>query len=118
MEFSFTLFDPRRQRHSKNDAPTVEVRPNGRILFNQKAAELLNQQPYCMLGYDAAQLTLGLLPLAAERTNAFSIRYAAKGASIGAKKFFRHFNITPEQPVMNTPERSGEFISITLTPPL
>ena len=35
MGFSFSLFEPKKERLAKNDQPQVEVRTNGRIVFNQ-----------------------------------------------------------------------------------
>jgi hypothetical protein len=114
VEFSFTLFEPQKERSVKTDEPLVEVRPNGRIVFNKKASALLNSQLFCMLGYDMENKALGLLPLAERKTNSFPIRYATKGAYVGAKKFFKHFNILPEQLIENSPFQAGQFISIQL----
>ena len=50
--FSFTLFEPHRTRLSKNDQPAIEIRPNGRIVFNKNATQLLENSSFCMLGYD------------------------------------------------------------------
>lgn len=112
--FSFTLFEPRHPRPVKNDEPTVEVRPNGRIVFNKKATQLLENSNFCMLGYDPEKGALGILPMGELKPNAFPVRYAAKGAYIGAKKFFKHFDILPSQLIEHTPFKSGEFIGITL----
>ncbi len=114
MEFSFTLFEPHKNRNIKTDEPVVEIRPNGRIVFNKCASELLNHHHFCMLGYDTHNKALGLLPITDRKINSFPIRYASKGAYIGAKKFFKHFNILPGQLIENTPSLSGEFISIRL----
>ena len=114
MEFSFTLFEPQKSRLPKTDEPLVEVRPNGRILFNKKASELLSNHNFCMLGYDGENKALGLLPLNERTLNAFPIRYATKGAYIGAKKFFKHFNILPDQAIENSPFQTNQFIGIQL----
>ena len=112
--FSFTLFEPHRTRKPRNDHPVVEVRPNGRIVFNKRATQLLENNSFCMLGYDPSNRALGILPLGELQPNTFPVRYAAKGAYIGAKKFFKHFDILPSQLVENAPFKSGEFIGITL----
>ncbi len=114
MDFSFQLFEPKKPRNTKNNDPLVEVRPNGRIVFNKKASELLANNRFCMLGYDAEHQALGILPLDEQKTNAFPIRFAAKGAYIGAKRFFRHFNILPAELIENTPVQTGEFLGIPL----
>lgn len=114
MGFSFSLFEPKKERLAKNDQPLVEVRTNGRIVFNKKATELLHQNPYCMLGYDESQRALGILPLTDANVNAFPIRYASKGAYVGAKRFFKHFGILPEQLVCNPPVQDENFIGIQL----
>ena len=112
--FSFTLFEPHRTRLPKNDQPAIEVRPNGRIVFNKQATQLLENNSFCMLGYDPANRALGILPLGELKPNTFPVRYAAKGAYIGAKKFFKHFDILPSQLLETAPFKSGEFIGITL----
>ena len=114
MGFSFSLFEPKKERLVKNDQPQVEVRTNGRIVFNQKATELLNQNPYCMLGYDKDERALGILPMIEGNVNAFAIRYASKGAYVGAKRFFKHYGILPEQIIRNTPVQDNNFIGIKL----
>lgn len=111
---SFILFEPHKEKTIKNDKPLVEIRPNGRIVFNKTACELLTNNHFCMLGYDQDKKLVGLLPLTEEKSNSFPIRYAAKGAYVGAKKFFKHFNILPGSLIENTPLRIGEFISIQL----
>jgi|GEM_PF-1064006 len=112
--FAFTLFEPHRNRTPKNDDPLIEVRPNGRIVFNKKATQLLENNHFCMLGYDPEKQALGILPMEGLQPNTFPVRYAARGAYIGAKKFFKHFDILPGQLVENTPFRTGDFIGITL----
>lgn len=114
MDFLFTLFEPHKERIERPDNPTVAIRPTGRIIFNKKATEMLNSQQFCMLGYDLENNIVGLLPLPDRKTNAFPIRYASKGAYIGAKKFFTYFNILPTQLVENSPLPAGEFIGIKL----
>jgi len=114
MDFSFRLFEPKRARCTKTDAPVVQVRPNGRIVFNKKATELLSSSNYCMLGYDPDQNAVGVLPLTEQRLNCFPIRYAAKGAYVGAKKFFKFFNILPGQLVENAPVQSDQYIGVKL----
>ncbi|WP_425057693.1 hypothetical protein SCACP_22280 [Sporomusa carbonis] len=113
--FSFTLFEPHRTRAPKNDEPLIEIRPNGRIVFNKKASQLLENSHFCMLGYDPENKALGILPSEDLTPNTFPVRYAAKGAYIGAKKFFKHFEILPSQLIENTPFKSGQFIGINLT---
>ncbi|MCX7780799.1 MAG: hypothetical protein N2491_07780 [Negativicutes bacterium] len=114
MEFSFKLFEPKKMRKTKNDEPVVQVRPNGRIVFNKKATELLNSNSYCKLGYDAQQNAVGILPITEPDINAFPVRYAARGAYIGAKKFFRFFNILPQNLIENAPIRVNQYIGIKL----
>lgn len=114
MDYSFTLFQPQKERVPKSDEPLVELRPNGRIVFNKKASEYLQNHTFCMLGYDLSNQTIGLLPLPERKTNSFPIRYASKGAYVGAKRFFKHFEILPEQLVENTPFVTGEFIGVKL----
>lgn len=112
MDFSFTLFRPHKTPKTKQEDPVVTVKPNGRIVFNKKAAELLGNNYFCMLGYDLEKQALGILPLSEQEANAFPIRYAAKGAYIGAKKFFRHFNILPQDVVQDSPFQYGQYIGI------
>lgn len=114
MDFSFTLFEPQKERAVRSDEPKIAVRPNGRIVFNKKATEMLSSQHFCMLGYDNENHALGLMPLAERKLNAFPVRYAAKGAYIGAKKFFKHFDILPAQLVENEPFQTGNFIGIQM----
>jgi len=114
LEFAFTLFKPHKPRSPKNDDPLVAVKPNGRIVFNKKATELLDNNYFCMLGYDIDNRALGILPLPAQEGNSFPVRYAAKGAYIGAKKFFRHFDILPSQLVEDSPFKEGRFIGLHL----
>ncbi|VBB08741.1 Hypothetical protein LUCI_4019 [Lucifera butyrica] len=114
MDFSFALFEPKKARTLKSGAPTVEITPNGRIVFNKKASELLANHTFCMLGYDSEQKALGVLPVNERQLNSFPVRYAAKGAYIGAKKFFKHFDILPPQLTANTPFQSNGFIGIQL----
>ena len=116
--YSFQLFQPHRVKNASNNNPAVEIRPNGRIVFNKEASILLNDRHFCMLGYDQEKRALGILPVAdfenGANKNAFPVRYAAKGAYIGAKKFFKHFNILPQSLTRNTPFQNGEFIGIKL----
>lgn len=114
MDYSFTLFEPRKNRAAKSSSPMVEVRVNGRIVFNKKATELLSERHFCMLGFDTNNKTLGIMPLDEPNANAFPVRYAAKGAYIGAKKFFRHFAILPEQAIQDTPFQINDFIAVKL----
>jgi hypothetical protein len=114
MDYSFTLFEPRKERSAKSNTPVVEIRANGRIVFNKKATELLAERRYCMLGFDQSNQTLGILPLEDQKTNAFPVRYASKGAYIGAKKFFRHFAILPEQAIQDSPFQINDFIAIKM----
>lgn len=117
MEYLFTLFEPRRERSAKTNTPLVEIRPNGRIVFNKTATDLLLDHRFCMLGYDAKNQTLGVLPLAEQKTNSFAIRYAAKGAYVGAKKFFRHFALLPQESLQTTPFQVNDFIAVKLSEP-
>ncbi len=112
MEFSFTMFKPHRTRSGKKDEPVMAVKPNGRIIFNKKAAELLDNHYFCMLGYDSVNRALGIMPVKEQESNAFPVRYAAKGAYIGAKRFFRHFGILPEQVVESAPFKHGQYIGM------
>lgn len=114
MDYSFNLFQPHREKVPKTDNPIVELRTNGRIVFNKRASELLNNHQYCMLGYDCKNNAVGLLPLAEQKTNAFPVRYASKGAYIGAKKFFKHFEILPPDAIETAPFTSGDYIGIQL----
>ncbi len=114
MDFTFKLFEPHKAQSLKADEPLVEIRPNGRIVFNKMATELLSCNDYCMLGYDSENNALGLLPINERTVNSFPIRYASKGAYIGAKKFFKHFGILPGQLIENSPFYAGEFIGIKL----
>ncbi|MDL2281062.1 hypothetical protein LJC10_04310 [Selenomonadales bacterium OttesenSCG-928-I06] len=113
-EFSFSLFEVSKTRNIKNDEPLVEIRTNGRIVFNIKASDLLNDSHFCMLGYDEINNTLGILPISEIRNNSFPIRYATKGAYIGAKKFFKHFNILPKEQIQDRPFWAGQFIGVKL----
>ena len=112
MGFSFALFKPHRPRGAKKEEPLVTVKPNGRIIFNKKATELLGNNLYCLLGYDSDNRALGILPVSQQESNAFPVRYAAKGAYIGAKKFFRHFGILPATSVENPPFQHDQFIGV------
>lgn len=114
MEYTFTLYEPKKERITNSDHPLVEINPSGRIIFNQKASELLAQQDYCMLGYDVQNNVLGIMPIQDFKINSFTVRYAAKGAYIGAKKFFRFFEILPPKSIHASPSPFGEFISIPL----
>jgi hypothetical protein len=113
-EYSFTLFEPHKNRSAKATEPLVEIRPNGRILFNKIATELLATNQFCKLGYDAEKNTVGLLPLHEHSNNTFPIRYAAKGAYIGAKPFFKHFGILPDHMVEGAPFTHNEFIGLKM----
>lgn len=114
MEFTFALYEPRKRRPRVPEEPKVEITPSGRLVFNQKAAEMLDNIPYCQLGYDAARHAVGVLPLREKNINAFPVRYTRKGAYIAAKKFFVSLNIRPEQPVACRPVVAGKFIGLSL----
>lgn len=114
MEFSFTLFEPRKRRPRVPEDPKVEITPSGRLVFNQKAAEMLENIPYCQLGYDQEHHAIGVLPLREKNINTFPVRYTRKGAYIAAKKFFVTLNIRPAQPVTCRPIPAGKFIGLTL----
>ena len=114
MEFSFNLFKPHRERKPKCTEPLIAIKPSGRIVFNSKATELLDKQNFCMLGYDIENKALGVLPLETKETNAFPIKYAAKGAYVGAKKFFRFFGILPEQLIQEHLIVQDKYIGIKM----
>jgi len=112
MPFSFTLFEPKRRRLAKPTEPTVEVKANGRIFFNKPATTLLGQSQYCMLGYDAENKALGILPLPEQQSGGIPVRYTFKGAYMGAKKVLRHFGIVPQENLQNQPIQSGQYIAV------
>lgn len=112
MEFSFTMYEPKKQRITNVAEPLVEISTSGRIILNTKATELLNNYQFCMLGYDMQNKALGIMPIQEKKLNCFPIRYAAKGAYIGAKRFFKHFNILPTEILHRSPVVSGGFIGI------
>lgn len=113
MDFSFELYQPRKEKLAQNH-PLIEISTNGRIILNKKATEMLANFNYCMLGYDNEHNALGILPMEDKKTNSFQIRYASKGAYIGAKRFFKHYNILPSQVIQNEPFQSEHFIGISL----
>lgn len=114
MAFTFKLFEPKRKRTSKAGHPVVEVKPTGRIFFNKQASVLLENNRFCMLGYDQENGAVGVLPLNEGQENCIPVRYTAKGAYIGAKKILRHFGILPEAKLANQPIQDGKFIAIRL----
>ncbi|MDR3563667.1 MAG: hypothetical protein P4N59_19845 [Negativicutes bacterium] len=112
MPFSFTLFEPKKHRQPKPTNPLVEVRPNGRIMFNNLATSLLGNNHYCSLGYDPENKAIGILPLSESAANSFPVRYTTRGAYIGAKKALRHFGILPEARLQNQPIQHEGFIAV------
>jgi len=112
MPFSFTLFEPKRKRLPKSTEPAVEVKANGRIFFNKPATSLLGKSQYCMLGYDAENKALGILPLPGEQTSGIPVRHTFKGSYMGAKKVLRHFGILPQENLQNQPIQDGQYIAI------
>ncbi len=114
MDYSFTLFTPHREKKEHQNEPLIEIRTNGRIVFNKKATEMLNNHLYCMLGYDHGTKAIGILPLSEKKVNAFPVRYASKGAYIGAKKFFKYFDILPQEILHNPPFCYDNYIGISL----
>jgi hypothetical protein len=113
LEFNFNLFQPRKYRvRSKVSEPIVEVKPSGRVFFNKQACELLENKQFCMMGYDSDHKVVGILPTAQSDRNAFAVRYTAKGAYLGAKKFLSHFNLLPPSSIQSPPQKNGEFIAI------
>jgi hypothetical protein len=114
MPFSFTLFDPKRKRIPKPIDPIVEVKASGRIFFNKQATPLLGKSQYCMLGYDAENKALGILPLSENQTSGIPVRYTFKGAYMGAKKALRHFGVLPPANLQNQPIQDGRYIAIKL----
>ncbi|MDR3589469.1 MAG: hypothetical protein P4N41_07375 [Negativicutes bacterium] len=113
MEFSFNLFQPRKYRaRPRVTEPIVEVKPSGRVFFNKQACELLENKQFCLMGYDSAHKAVGILPTAQSDRNAVAVRYTAKGAYLGAKKFLSHFNLLPQSSIQSPPQKNGEFIAI------
>ena len=113
MEFAFSVYAPKR-RKIETAEPQVSIQTNGRIYFNKKAAELLENKSFCMLASDKANKAIGVLPVAAKAANAFPIRYTVKGASIAAKKFFKDTGLLPDGIVKQPPIKSGEYIAVKL----
>lgn len=95
-------------------SPTVEVKPNGRIAFNKQAAELLENKSFCLLASDTTNKAIGILPVETHDPNTFSIRNTAKGAYVGAKKFFKATGLLPDAIVKQAPMKSGEYLAIKL----
>ena len=109
MDFAFKLFEPKRKRQ-RDKEPAVEVKASGRIVFNRPAVEMLDGRSYCKLGFDAANAAIGVLPVEEHDLNSFSIRYTAKGAYVGAKRFLQHYGIIPAGTIRIMPQKSGDFI--------
>lgn len=113
MEFEFTVYKTNK-RSRKPVESTVEVKPNGRIVFNKLAVEQLEGKNFCMLAYDKTNMAIGVLPIEGQEPNAFPIRKTAKGAYIGAKKFLKDTGLLPGAIVKQAPIQSGEYIAIKL----
>lgn len=114
MEFSFTTYAPHRGTKKKQTQPMVEVKPTGRVTFNKLAAQLIEEKPYCMVAYDTANKAIGILPKEGKDINTFDIRYTAKGAYIGIKKFLKDTGLLPDSSVSHPPIKSGDYIAIKL----
>lgn len=113
MNFEFKVYETRK-RARKLVEPTVEVKPNGRIMFNKQASELLESKSFCVLASDTSNKAIGVLPIDNQEPNAFSIRNTAKGAYVGAKKFLRDTGLLPGATVKQAPIKAGEYIAIKL----
>ena len=113
VNFDFKLFEPKKNRIRENQ-PKVEITASGRIMFNRMAVELLSGKTYCKLGFDSNSSAIGVLPTEENDLNAFNIRYTAKGAYIGAKKFLQHFGIIPSSTISMTPVQAGQFIGVQI----
>lgn len=113
MSFEFTVYETRK-RARKLVEPTIEVKPNGRIVFNKQASELLESKPFCVLASDITNKAIGILPVEKHELNTFSIRNTAKGAYVGAKKFLKDTGLLPGAIVKQAPERAGEYIAVKL----
>lgn len=116
MGFNFVMYSPH-QPKVKETEPKIEVHKSGRIRFNQIAREnfLKENLPYCLLGYDKEKNTIGMMLTKEASANAFILRYVAKGAYVGAKKFLMHFSILPEEPITTKPIVWQNYISIPLS---
>lgn len=113
MNFEFKVYQSNK-RSRKQEEPFVVVKPNGRIVFNKPASEVLEGKPFCILASDTANKAIGVMPVENQEPNAFSIRNTAKGAYVGAKKFLKATGLLPGAIVKQVPIRSGEYIAIKL----
>ena len=114
MSFDFSLYEPRRNRKHKNEEAMVEVTPKGRLIFNKKATELLEEKRFCKLGFDGKEKAVGVLALDESDVNGFPVRYTSKGAYIGAIKFFKHFGSLPMVVVSGSPIIEGGYIGVKI----
>jgi hypothetical protein len=110
MTFSFKIFEPKKVSLE----PMVEITKSGRLFFNKQASNLLENNKFCMLGYDQENNAIGIQPVATEEPNSFPIRYTIGGAYIGAKHFLRHFNILPQTNMERPPIVDGTYLVVTL----
>lgn len=68
-----------RRTRVKQSWPFGQVKTNGRIVFNEPAATLLENKPYCTLAYDKENKAIGILQTDAKELNAFAIRHTNRG---------------------------------------
>lgn len=113
MDFEFSIYEAKK-RARKPLAPSVEVKPNGRIMFNKQASALLESKQFCLLASDTANKAIGILPVETNDPNAFSVRTTAKGAYVGAKKFLKDTGLLPGAIVKQAPMKAGEYVAIKL----
>lgn len=114
MDFRFSLYQPKKYRTNQNLEPIINITQHGRLFFNKAALKLLSERKYCKLGFDWENQAIGILPVDNYELNCFPIRYTVKGAYIGAKKFFKHFNTLPAETLEIMPTQAGEFIGLKL----
>lgn len=114
MEFNFKTYEPKKRTIAKQVKTEVEVKTNGRIVFNKSAAALLENKPYCMLAHDKENKAIGILPAENKELNAFAIRHTNRGAYVGAKKFLKDTGLLPSANVTQTPIKAGEYIAVKL----
>ncbi len=114
MDFKFSLFEPKKARNNKNTEPTVSITPTGRLSFNKMATELLAGKKYCKLGFDENNQAVGILPVDESDPNSFNVRYTAKGAYVGAKRFFKFIKSQPTEILKLMPVKSGNFIGLKM----
>lgn len=110
MTFSFKIFEPKKISLE----PMVEITKSGRLFFNKQASNSLENNPFCMLGYDEENNAIGILPVPIDEPNSFPIRYTIGGAYIGVKHFLRHFNILPQENVEKPLVIDGKYLVVKL----